>query len=102
MSIVILLIMSIVVSRLRSKPEWKLERMAKVLCKEAEEWFGLEKPASGKGSGEGKKRGGPSRRERKIAEVKRYKKRLESNLGKAEERKEARYEGLVEACKEEG
>ena len=26
----------------------------------------------------------------------------ESNLGKAEERKEARYEGLVEACDEEG
>ena len=26
----------------------------------------------------------------------------ESNLGKAEERKEARYEGLIEACKEEG
>ena len=26
----------------------------------------------------------------------------ESNLGKAEERKEARYEGLVEACEEEG
>ena len=48
-----------------------------MLYEEAKDQFGLEKPASRKSGSEGsKKKGGPSRRESKIAEVKREKKRL--------------------------
>ena len=91
--------MSVAVSRLRGKPEWKLERMAEILYEEAEGRFGLEKPASGKGSGEGKKKGGPSRRERKIAEVKRDKKRLRKRWIQAEESEKAGLKALYEDIK---
>ena len=51
--------MSEAVSRLRGKPEWKLERMAEMLYEEAKDRFGLEKPASRKSGSEGsKKKGG--------------------------------------------
>ena len=41
-------------------------------------------------------------KERKVVHLLKLTVPWESNLGKAEERKEARYEGLVEACDEEG
>ena len=91
--------MSVAVSRLRGKPEWKLERMAEILYEEAEGRFGLEKAASGKGRGEGKKKGGPSRRERKIAEVKRDKKRLRKRWIQAEESEKAGLKALYEDIK---
>ena len=92
--------MSEAVSRLRGKPEWKLERTAEMLYEEAKDRFGLEKSASGKSGSEGsEKKGGPSRRERKIAEVRREKKRLRKRWAQAEEREKAGLKALYEEIK---
>jgi len=91
--------MSEVVSRLRGKPEWKLERMGEILYEEAKERFGLEKPAGGTGGSDGKRKGGPSRRERKIAEVKREKKRLRKRWMQAEVSEKAGLKVLYEEIK---
>ena len=79
--------MSEVVSRLRGKPEWKLERMAEVLYEEAKQTFGLEKPAGEKNGKktDGGKKGGPSRRERRIVELRKEKKKLRRQWLDAEE-----------------
>ena len=77
-----------------------MKRMAEMLYEEAEDRFGLEKPASRKSGGEAsEKKGGPSRRERKIAEVRREKKRLRKQWLQAEESVKAGLKSLYEEIK---
>ena len=92
--------MAEVVSKLRGKPEWKLQRVAEVLYEEAEERFGLEKPtAQNVGKKVGGKKGGPSRREKTIKKLREENKKLRARWLEAEDSEREGLKALYEELK---
>ena len=90
--------MSVVVAGLRGKPEWKLNKMSELLYEEGKERFGLENPKSGKEDGR-KEKGGPSRRETKIAKLRAEKKKLRTRWLQACDQEKDGLKALYEELK---